>query len=179
MLSETVKSAGAVAVIAAAFLIGRCTAPEPGRTPPGIIRDTIRDTLFVPKPVITAEWVYGTIEVPTDSLIFIDSGGIEVATLPRQNREYRTEDYRAVVSGYDPVLESLEIYREREIIRDTRLNTVRLRGDIGYDNNIMRLAVRAEYARQIRNLEAGGYIGYDFVGKMPEFGVFAAIPFRF
>lgn len=180
MTEQIIRTAGAVAVIAAAFLTGRCTAParDADRTPPGIIRDTIRDTMVVEKPVMTTEWVYGTIEIPSDSLVFVNTGGVEVPTLPRQTREYRTGDYCARVSGYDPVLESLEIYREREVIRDGRLNTVRIRGDFSYSGT-WRAAVRAEYARQAGFMEAGAYAGYDFVGKRPEIGIFAAIPMKF
>ena len=36
--------------------------------------------------------------------------------IPITSKEYKTDDYRAVVSGYKPSLDFMEVYREKEII---------------------------------------------------------------
>ena len=66
------------------------------------IRDTVRDT--IPQPVK---------ETPTDRTVESDSISV---LIPITSKEYETDDYRAIVSGYKPSLDFMEVYRDKEII---------------------------------------------------------------
>lgn len=69
-----------------------------------------------------------------------DSGQEIDVALPITSKVYKSEDYRAVVSGFRPSLDSIEVYRKTNTIRETitKVNTVRPRwvltagGGIGY-----------------------------------------------
>lgn len=80
-----------------------------------IVRDTLRDT--VPRPVLVRFDHWDTLRVAvrtTDTLR--DSVYIPI---PIERREYRTEDYRAVVSGYRPRLDLMEVYRKTRTVTVT------------------------------------------------------------
>ena len=82
-----------------------------------IVRDTVRDS--VPKTVLVRIDHWDTLPVyirDIDTLRVRDSIYIPV---PIERREYRTEDYRAVVSGWHPKLESIEMYRQTRTITVT------------------------------------------------------------
>lgn len=67
--------------------------------------DTIR--LVEPKETIKRVVVNDTIKIHvTDTILKIDT-----IYLPREQRVYEDSLYRAVVSGYDPRLDSIEVYR--------------------------------------------------------------------
>ena len=85
--------------------------------------DTIHDTI----PQIAAERQVGTIRVPVPvygkkntSLHEVESQEVAVMTptkidtieLPRTQRTYKDSTYTAWVSGYDPRLDSIEVYRK-------------------------------------------------------------------
>lgn len=152
-------------MLTAVFFLGRCTAPvdvEPliGRA------DTVTlwDTMTIERPIVTTEYVYGTIEIPSDSLVFVSSDTLFV--LPRQVREYGTEDYHAVVSGYDPVLESLDIYRKERIVTERiypkpKMNSVYVSATAGY-YDVFSYSLSAGYARRFGAMELFGEVGRDF-----------------
>lgn len=80
------------------------------------VRDTVCDT--VPRPVLVRFDHWDTLRVAvrtTDTLR--DSVYIPV---PIERREYRTEDYRAVVSGYRPRLDLMEVYRKTRTVTVTK-----------------------------------------------------------
>lgn len=81
------------------------------------IRDTIRDT--IPKPVKETpkrtDTVYLPILIDTATDRSMEDDSIPVL-LPVTSREYKTDDYRAVVSGYNPSLDFMEVYRDKKII---------------------------------------------------------------
>ena len=77
-----------------------------------VVRDTVWDS--VPQPVLVRFDHWDTLPPiyirDIDTLLVRDSLYIPV---PIERKEYRTEDYRAVVSGWHPKLESMEAgYRE-------------------------------------------------------------------
>lgn len=86
------------------------------------IRDTIRDT--IPKPVKETlkrnDTVYLPILIDTTTDRTVEGDSIPVL-IPITSKEYKTDDYRAVVSGYNPSLDSMEIYRDKKIITLTPL----------------------------------------------------------
>nr|DAH03241.1 MAG TPA: hypothetical protein [Bacteriophage sp.] len=81
------------------------------------IRDTIRDT--IPKPVRETlkrtDTVYLPILIDTATDRTVEGDSIPVI-IPITSKEYKTDDYRAVVSGYKPSLDSMEIYRDNKIV---------------------------------------------------------------
>lgn len=64
------------------------------------------DTLEVPVPVPYLVEIYDTMYITVDSLLIID-GNIAI---PRERKTYKDSNYTAVVSGYRPSLDYLEIY---------------------------------------------------------------------
>jgi len=90
------------------------------RQAPEIKTDTIRvtDTLRESTPVYIRSYIRDTLRVAvTDTLRERDTLYI---SLPREVKEYKTEDYRAVVSGYRPALDSMEVYRHTEYINSVQ-----------------------------------------------------------
>ena len=81
------------------------------------IRDTIRDT--IPKPAKETpkrtDTVYLPILIDTATDRTIEGDSVPVV-IPITSKEYKTDDYRAVVSGYNPSLDFMEMYRDKEII---------------------------------------------------------------
>lgn len=97
------------------------------------IRDTLRDTILQPvkETLKRIDTVYLPIliDITTDRTVEGDSIPVLV---PITSKEYKTDDYRAVVSGYKPSLDSMEIYRGMRSdssgsrgIRRTRLGFMR------------------------------------------------------
>ena len=77
------------------------------------------DTIIAYKPVPFNVYVVDTLYVP------VTVGRDTVwAELPREAKEYRDSTYRAVVSGYRPSLDEIEVYRKK--ITVTVTNTVQL-----------------------------------------------------
>lgn len=81
------------------------------------VRDTIRDT--IPKPVRETlkrnDTVYLPILIDTTTDRTVEGDSIPVL-IPITSKEYKTDDYRAIVSGYKPSLDFMEVYRDKEII---------------------------------------------------------------
>lgn len=80
-----------------------------------VVRDTLRDS--IPYPVIET----GLMEVPEPFPVYITISGDTVrdtiyVPVPITQKEYRTEDYRAWVSGYRPSLDSVWVYPKTERI---------------------------------------------------------------
>ncbi len=81
------------------------------------VHDTIRDS--IPQPFVVRFDHYDTLYVPfyidttaTDSVL------VPVA-IPIERKEYRTDDYRAVISGYRPSLDVMEVYRKTQTVTVT------------------------------------------------------------
>ena len=72
------------------------------------------DTIRVEKPVFFETRVTDTLLVKvTEYEVVHDTAFV---TLPREEVEYRDSSYRAVVSGFRPRLEELEIYQKEKIV---------------------------------------------------------------
>ena len=80
-----------------------------------VIRDTLRDT--VPRPLLVRFDHWDTIHFPvpiyegTDTVrdtLFIP--------VPIEQKEYRTEDYHAIISGYRPSLDLMEVFRKTQTV---------------------------------------------------------------
>ena len=73
-------------------------------------KDTIRlteiDTITEVKPVYITQRI-----VERDSIVVRDTiKDIEIV-VPREEKVYKSDDYRAVVSGYQPRLDSIQVYK--------------------------------------------------------------------
>lgn len=81
------------------------------------VRDTVRDT--IPQPLKETlkcnDTVYLPILIDTTTDRTVEDDSIPVL-IPITSKEYKTDDYRAVVSGYKPSLDSMELYKDKEII---------------------------------------------------------------
>lgn len=110
--------AGVMAVVALVGWIRPQRQAEPIYTTETLtVRDTVRDT--VPRPLLVRFDRYDTLRVyirDTDTLTVRDSIYVPV---PIERREYLTDDYRAVVSGWHPRLELMEVYRKTRTVTVT------------------------------------------------------------
>lgn len=70
--------------------------------------DTVRDT--VPHTVIVRFDHWDTLYIP----LLIDSGIVDSVpfAIPIEKKEYRTENYHAIISGYKPELELIEVFQK-------------------------------------------------------------------
>lgn len=77
----------------------------------------IRDTIRVPYPLeIERERIDTMYLAVRDTLTLRDTTFV---VLPIERKIYQGEDYKAVVSGYRPMLESIEVYPTTKIIERT------------------------------------------------------------
>jgi hypothetical protein len=81
------------------------------------IRDTVRDTILksVREILKRTDTVYLPILIDTTTDRTVEGDSVPVI-IPITSKEYKTNDYRAVVSGYMPNLDFMEVYREKEIV---------------------------------------------------------------
>ena len=81
------------------------------------IRDTVRDTILksVREILKRTDTVYLPILIDTTTDRTVEGDSVPVI-MPITSKEYKTNDYRAVVSGYMPNLDFMEVYREKEIV---------------------------------------------------------------
>ena len=115
----------ALALIAAAFLLGRRSVkPEIvkiHRTDTVVVRDTVRETVLVPKVRYLTRVDTVLLPVPGDT--------VEVPVLvPISRKVYEGEDYRAVVSGFRASLDTLDIFRKTQTVTNTVVQRVEVPG---------------------------------------------------
>ncbi len=84
-------------------------------TPPDtlIVRDTV--TVECPVPILTT--IIDTILVVRPDIIIIHD--TTFVRLPKERKEYLGVDYRAVVSGYQPSLDLIQVFPETKTITQT------------------------------------------------------------
>lgn len=118
---------GALAIIAIliSFLYGR----KVGREGREVVIETkvdtlvVRDTIRINEPVIVERRVIDTMTVEVvDYKVVHDTAFVN---LPREEVEYRDTAYRAVVSGFLPRLEEIEIYRQDRIVTIETVKTIK------------------------------------------------------
>lgn len=115
----------ALALIAAAFLLGRRSVkPEIVKihqTDTVVVRDTVRETVLVPKVRYLTRVDTVLLKVPGDT--------VEVPVLvPISRNVYEGEDYRAVVSGFRASLDTLDIFRKTQTVTNTVVQRVEVPG---------------------------------------------------
>ncbi len=115
----------ALALIAAAFLLGRRSVkPEIvkiHRKDTVVVRDTVRETVLVPKIRYLSRVDTVLLLVPGDT--------VKVPVLvPISRNVYEGEDYRAVVSGFRASLDTLDIFRKTQTVTNTVVQRVEVPG---------------------------------------------------
>lgn len=115
----------ALALIAVAFLLGRRSVKpeivEIHRTDTLLLRDTIRETVLVPKVRYLTRVDTVLLPIPGDT--------VEVPVLvPISRKVYEGEDYRAVVSGFRASLDTLDIFRKTQTVTNTVVQRVEVPG---------------------------------------------------
>lgn len=79
------------------------------------------ETHYIEKPVEVVKWkdrekpVY--VPVNKDSLVYVHD--TTYIALPREFKQYSGEEYEAVVSGVEPALESLKIFKKEMVVTNT------------------------------------------------------------
>ena len=115
----------ALALISVAFLLGRRRVKpeivEIHRTDTVVVRDTVRETVLVPK-------VRYLTRVDT-VLLLVPGDTVKVPVLvPISRKVYEGEDYRAVVSGFRASLDTLDIFRKTQTVTNTVVQRVEVPG---------------------------------------------------
>jgi len=115
----------ALALIAVAFLLGRRSVKpeivEIQRTDTVVVRDTVRETVLVPK-------IRYLTRVDT-VLLLVPGDTVKVPVLvPISRKVYEGEDYRAVVSGFRASLDTLNIFRKTQTVTNTVVQRVEVPG---------------------------------------------------
>lgn len=78
-----------------------------------IVRDTV--TVEFPVPILTT--ITDTILVAYPDIVIIHD--TTFVQLPRERKEYSGKDYRAVVSGFQPSLDLIQIFPETKVVTQT------------------------------------------------------------
>ena len=115
----------ALALIAVAFLLGRRSVKpeivEIHRTDTVVVRDTVRETVLVPK-------IRYLTRVDT-VLLLVPGDTVKVPVLvPISRKVYEGEDYRAVVSGFRASLDTADIFRKTQTVTNTVVQRVEVPG---------------------------------------------------
>ena len=137
------------------------------------------DTVFVDKPI--ANKVIVTDTLYKDSIVFIDD-----SYLLRESKTYYSDLYKAVVSGINPSLDSIQVYNKEKIITITESETktiyknpTRVYLYTGFDKGVngyipkigaslhipMGLLIGADVGIDNNNPVYGIMIGYKIIGK--------------
>lgn len=78
-----------------------------------IIRDTV--TVETPVPILTT--ITDTLLVAYPDIVIIHD--TTFVQLPKERKEYSGKDYRAVVSGYQPSLDLIQVFPETKVVPRT------------------------------------------------------------
>lgn len=163
--------------VAIGCAIGYDTADRQHVQDTGTVRtDTVyvHDTVEIEKPVLKERKVVETMYVAVhDTIVKNDTTFI---ALPRESRTYGDERYTAIVSGYQPSLDRLDIYVENSTVTkyvtpEPRKNSLSVGIEVGYQNTLY-LPARVKYTRHIsRWLDVYGYGQYDLPSRRYGIGM--------
>jgi hypothetical protein len=116
------------------FILGRKCSPEntieivKTVTDTVTVTDTIRDTLLIPQ-------ITEIVRVEEVLLPIIEKDTVYVnVKIPITQKTYKTDDYEAIVEGYNPKLTSMKVYKQKEYITTT--NTLQIKDNRKWDINV-------------------------------------------
>lgn len=137
-----------------------------------IIEESIKyDTMRVYVPKIELMWLSAPMLIPfTDSMV-ITRHDTSYISVPRENKEYADSNYRAIVSGYDPSLDYIEVYNKT--VERTRVVTERYKGyyfaphiDATYVHDLS-IPLTLDYGYTNGSVDASVGLGYDLMQRQP------------
>jgi hypothetical protein len=119
----------AVILLAGSYLFWRHNPREVVRTEISCDTVTVRDTVFYEKPVETVRYI-----VRTDTVMLAAAADTVrvLVEVPIEQKEYKTDDYRAVIEGFRANLLSMEVYPETHLITKTEIQTVTERNRLSF-----------------------------------------------
>ena len=152
-----------------------------------IVHDTVPDINPTPKDSATIRYITRYLPIAkrdTSSRVdhfieannmvvhFADTSNMIAVEIPITSKHYGSKDYDAWVSGYEPSLDSIKVYREKEIITNTITRTVKDKGkhfflDVGagceYQFNGKTAVPFAELGARLKfgRVGIGAYGGYS------------------
>lgn len=148
----------ALALISVAFLLGRRSVKpeivELHRTDTLLLRDTVRETVLVPKVRYLTRVDTVLLKVPGDT--------VEVPVMvPISRNVYEGEDYRAVVSGFRVSIDTIDTFRKTQILTNTFIQ----RGEVPGKPKRWGIGVSAGYALTPQGVKPyiGAGISYSFI----------------
>lgn len=134
----------------------------------------VHDTFVIEQPVYKERRVVDTMYVAVrDTVVKNDTTFVR---LPRESKTYGDKRYTAVVSGYDPSLDKLDIYVENRIVTEyispkPKLNSLSAGIEAAYLNSF-HVPIKVKYARSISKwFSVYGYGEYDLLSKQPGGGM--------
>lgn len=144
---------------------------------------TVYDTITRLKPVYLTSTVVDSIPYPVPVPGTTDTVW---AQLPRTEREYGDSTYHAVVSGVNPSLDRIDIFRKTEYINntvyipqeDTRKQFLELDARLVWDN-VPSAPLMLNYGRKMGLFEAYAGGGYDVLQHSPVVQVGGRLQFKF
>ena len=145
-----------VVCVVGAFFFGRATTrTDIVRTE--VKRDTIvvRDTIVQYYPQEVARVVVRTERVEVPIVRYDTIREVAEVELPIEEREYKSEEYRAVVGGFNPYLKSIEVYPRTNYITTTEPITKRKRWGVS-------LGVQGGYGITPHGMQPYAGVGISF-----------------
>ena len=157
----------AVSILVVGFIIGLLCRPKQYVETTIIERDTtfVVDTHIVEKPVPYKVTVTDTLlKEVTDTVRLNDTLYVR---LPLEKREYRRDEFYAVVTGYEPRLTHIEVYPKTVYVTEVQKQIVRNKNylsvgtEVGYVSSIHNY-IYFEYDRMLhKNISLYGKFCYD------------------
>lgn len=161
----------ALSILVIGFVIGLLCRPKQYAEATTNERDTtyVTDTHTIEKPVPYKVTVTDTLlKEVTDTVRLKDTLYVR---LPLEKREYRRDEFYAVVTGYDPRLTHIEVYPKTVYVTEVQKQTVRQRNYLSVGAEAVYigtpfLPVYLEYERKLhRNFSLNARVMHDVISQ--------------
>ena len=127
-----------IAIVILSFVIGLLCRPQHIRESIERITDTVVviDTQVIEKPVLVERTHKESLLIQVRDTVRIKD--TVYISLPMESKTYKGDGYMAIVSGYKPSLDRIEVYPKTKVIRESITQTVTKR-------NRLALGIEANY----------------------------------